>query len=279
MDDFKPRRGKAAVAAAAQIVYDESGKIIDGLIKLHPQLGIPLGVIRANFGFMLAYRQEKLNQLTEFLMENQEVFTEDEFMKPGFVEAMNVFLDDYFRIRSEEKLKLAQNIFLDCAKSLEMPLYPLERYNDTLEKLSQTGIQFLGFIKIEIPKLRKEYVRQNMLEHGNTTDTTTLEEWEKIYADPKPLNFFIERHLDIQAKMRLENDKSELPLEAERKIKDMLRKPYTAAESELEQLGLGRGNTAGGGWGSSEYFYNLTDYGNKFISIVKPEEVFKLVKT
>lgn len=277
MDQFKPNKPKAAINAGMHVAYDEAGKIIDSLAKVHPNLALTLILIRANFGALLAYKQEKLNQFTEYLMNNQNIFTPEIMSTKEFQEGLAIFLESYFKLRSDEKLKLAQNIFLDFTESLEMPLYPLERYNDTLEKISQTGIQLLGFIASEVPKLRLEFTKRKIHEHGNTTSIKSITEWTKVYGDPKPINFFIEEHIKKLSRQQMKNYSGTAFLSEEERIKKLLREPFTIAQSELEQLGLAKGNDATRGWSSNEYFFNLTDYGRKFTSIIKPEDVYKFI--
>lgn len=277
MDKFKPNKSKAAIIAGLQVAYDKSGEIIYSLTQLYPHLAVTLGAIYANFGILLAYKQEKLNQFTEYLIANQDIFTTEKIITLEYQEGLVVFLESYFKLRSDEKLKLAQNIFLDFTGSLEMPLYPLERYDDTLEKISQTGIQFLGFINSEVPRLKLDYVKRQMYEHGNTLKDKTLDEWIAIYGNPKPVNFFIEEHIKILADEKMKKYTGEDHLVEENKIKTELRKPFIIAQSELEQLGLAKGDNRTIGWGSEEYFFNLTDYGRKFTSIIKPEVVYKYI--
>jgi len=275
MDKFKPSKPKAVVMASLHVAYDKSGEIINSLTLLHPHLAVTLGVIYANFGILLAYKQEKLNQFTEYLISNQDIFTTEKISTVEYQEGLSVFLESYFKLRSDEKLKLAQNIFLDFAGSLEMPLYPLERYDDTLEKISQTGIQFLGFINSEVPRLKLDYVKKQMHEHGNTLKDKTMDEWIAIYGNPKPVNFFIEEHIKRLVSEKIKKYTGEELLAEENRIKAELREPFAIVQSELEQLGLAKGVSRTIGWGGEEYFFNLTDYGRKFTSIIKPEEVYK----
>src|SRR3989344_2161847 len=269
MKDFKPSKAKALINASAQVAYDESSKVIEPLAKIWPQAKAPLWLLRASFGILLAYKQERLNQFTSFLMSNRDVFTDEKLLSPSFQDGLVVFMESYFKLRTDEKLKLAQNIFHDFGKSNDMPLYPLERYDDTLEKISQSGIRLLGFIHAQIPKIKVDYVEAKMWQNGNTTEEISKERWMEIYGN-EPLSLFMEEHIKQQASIKLKKYSGKEPLIEEDKIKGELRKGITTAVSELEQLGLASRAYREAGWGPGTYIYNLTDYGTKFTSIIKP---------
>lgn len=262
-----------------QIANDESAKIIEALSISYPKLAATLELVRVNFGVSLAYKQEKLNQFTEFLMEHQDVFNKPKIEAGEFQDGLVIFLESYFKLRTDEKLKLAQNIFLDFVDrpTLDMPFYPLERYDDTLEKISHTGVQFLGFINTEVPKLKLEYVEERMRQNNNTTETKSMEEWVATYCKSKPINFFVEQHIRKLATAQMKSFTGVEGLAEKARVQDEVRKPFSLAQSELEQLGLARSHENNLGWSSGEHFFGLTHYGEMFISIIKPEDVYKYI--
>jgi len=276
MNDFNPNKPKAILNASVQILHQKAEKIIEVLGMTYPQYAPLLSFIHASFGIVIAYRQEKLNQFTQYLMDNQETFSGQKMQTREFQEGLEVFLGSYFRQRSDEKLKLAQNIFLDFSKKneLDMPFYPLERYNDTLEKISLAGIQFLGFINTEVPKLQREYTNSQMREHSNTTNTTTMDEWDRIYGMSKSVNFYVEKHIEKEVLKKMKGYEGDKALTEKSRIKDKLREPFSMVSAELEQLGLARGSQQTGVWDGGEYFFNLTHYGEMFTSVIKPEDVY-----
>lgn len=277
MDKFEVNKPKAILGAGVQVLHQKSEEIVEILKVTYPQVAPLLSYIYASFGVALAYKQEKLNQFTQFLMDNQDIFSGSKIETREFQEALEVFLGSYFKQRSEEKLTLAQNIFLDFSKKdrLDMPFYPLERYDDTLEKISLSGIQFLGFIDKEVPKLRLEYTELQMREHNNTTSTRTSDEWHQTYGMSKSINFYIEEYIKKITSQKMSSYRGEKRLEEEGKIKSELRQPFSMASAELEQLGLGRGSQRTLGWDGEEYHFNLTHYGKMFTSIIRPENVYR----
>jgi hypothetical protein len=278
MSDFKVNKPKALAGAVIHTLYDKSEAIVASLSKTHPHLAPLLRFTQANFVILLAYRQEKLNQFVEHLMENEDTYTEEKVNDPKFQDGAVVFLDTYFKLRSDEKLKLAQNIFLNFAKSPNMPLYPLERYDDTLEKLSQAGIQFLGFIDQQVPRLQREHALYRGNQNANDVGEANMANLVKTYSS-KPINFFIDFYAEKQTNERMKSYVGNEILAEQRRIKSEILLPFDELKAELEQLGLAKNNISAGtiggfsGEGASEYF-NLTEYGKKFISIVRPEVVY-----
>jgi hypothetical protein len=228
-----------------------------------------------SFGIIPAYKQNKLNQFVEYLLDHQDIFSEEIINTQEFQEGMVVFLDQYFKLRSKEKLKLAQNIFLDFAKSPKMPIYPLERFDDTLQKISESGIQFLGFIDSEVPKLKRDHALYKANQNGNNIDMTNLQNLIRIYSN-EPINFFIEKYVEKCAMEQMRNYEGDEPLTEENRIKKQLLEPFEMLKGELEQLGLAKINYTEGqiGGGGREYF-NLTDYGLKFVLVIHPDEVYQ----
>ena len=134
MDKFKPNKSKAFGVAVIQVANEKAGEVIQQLAATHPKLAMTLTYVQASFGVLLAYKQEKLNQFTEYLIEHPDVYTEEKLQTKEFQDGLPVWLDSYFKLRSAEKLKLAQNTFLDFSRTPNMPLYPLERYDDLSKK-------------------------------------------------------------------------------------------------------------------------------------------------
>lgn len=270
MDQFKPSKSKALAAAGMQVANEKVGEIIGSLTCSYPQLAAILTFIQASFGISLAYKQEQLNQFTEFLMANQEIFTEDQLNKKEFQEGLSVWLNSYLKLRSDEKLSMAQNILIDFSGCIAMPLYPLERYDDTLEKISQSGLHFLSFICVEIPKLKQEYTLEKMKENKHEGN---FAQWISRYGN-KTLNFYIERYIKKQVALKMKDYSGDASRTDEKKITEDVSQPFSLVKSELEQLGLAVSGETSVGFGPGERFYALTDYGKKFVSIIKPQEIY-----
>ena len=113
-----------------------------------------------------------------------------------------------------------------------------------------------------------------MYQNGGQVVTEVTDHMIKVHGN-KPINFFVEEYIKKQTEVKMRGYSGEEPLVEERKLKEQLREPFTTVMSELVQLGLATGNHVTIGWSGDEYFYNLTDYGRKFMSVVKPGDVYK----
>ena len=268
-NNFEINKKYALIKAIEEQLIEESRAVIAPLALIWPQGAIALTLILASSGVLLKLKQEELNQFTIFIKDNPEVFNEQVVNSKEFQDGLLVFLNSYFKLRSDNKLKLARKIFYDFGKSNEKPLYPIERYNDTLEKISESGLRFLGFINTKIPIIKGEYVDNMIREHSNIGNR---DHFYDIYTRNKHLSNFINHHISSQARS-FASKQPEVFIKVEQEEQSKLQEKYFLMVSELEQLGLARSFTSAGLGHSATpaYEYDLTDYGNKFISIIKPD--------
>lgn len=233
-------KSKALRDSVGQVAYDASGGIVDGLVASYPQAGIPLKLIHATFGLRLAYKQEEINQFVQHLMDNQDTFTKELFESKDFQDGMTVFLDDYLKLRGGEKLEIARGIFSDFAKSSNMPLYPIEMYDDTLAKISQAGIRFLGLLKNELIPQRDNYPLSG----------------EAGYASLRrvPLSTVIDRYLQDNPERR---DELKLLVDEASRL-GLIDKDVRPAGMLIDTDSIDK--------------FDLSHYGEMFISVIKPLE-------
>lgn len=263
---FKFNKRKATLSAAGGLLYENSSPIVDSLMVAYPQLGVPLKIMHVSMGMRIAVKQEEVNQFVSFLMENRDTFTEELINSREFQEGFIKFVDDYFKMRSEERLEMARRVFLDFSKSTEKPLYPLERYDDTLAKLSLAGIRFIGFISEQIPFIQKEFIE------GSPIYAHQSEETQKQRLSTEPLSTFIEMYLDKEVASftdTLNGTEEEIKLWAD-EFRKTKREEISLLTSELEQLSVMTRFTRDNGWSGTTSHSTLTHYGKQFISVIKP---------
>lgn len=272
MREFKPKKRQAAASAIAQQAQAKTDKVIDAIQNKYPAAAAFLGIIQASFGIRLAYKQELLNQFTEYLMDNQQVFDATVLLSPEFQDGLIVAVDNYFTLRTDEKRKLARRIFYDFGKSNEKPVYPLERYDSTLQLISQNGIRLLGFIHVQVPIIMERYVDRHMTTNGNAVDELSRKNMRKVYTANKSLNEWIEEYIFDRERFEVTSrpDGSVWREDIE-KFRTKIREQFGPGLSELEQLGLAKSTHVSGVLGGAEDKYNLTDYGKKFTTIIMPE--------
>lgn len=273
MTDFKPQKKKALVIATVEQLLEESRAVIEPLAESWPDGVTALTTILGSAGITIKYKQEILNQFTEYMMKHQEVFSRDTVRARDFQDGLVVFINSYFKLRSENKMELARKVFYDFGKSSEKPLYPLERYNDTVEKISESGLRLLGFIESVIPGVTDEYV-DSMIRDNIASDQGNHERsyYFDMYTRHKPLSFFIQRYVETKVKESVIVDDGESRAVAEQEKRQELNDEMSYGISELDQLGLIHSFTqGGGGWDSiPSGAYNLTHYGRMFMSVIKP---------
>jgi hypothetical protein len=276
MDSLTGSNKKVAYAAARDTLPVALNGIITPFIAKNPVLAASLGLAAAALGGVIVYRQERFNSTIRGMLDNPSVFTDKVWKSQDFQDGLVVHLDAIFKLRGEKKLDYAQRIFSDFAKSDSIPTYPLERYDDTLSKLSAAGIRFLGFIDTEIPRIKEEYLFSRMRQNGNSLDEKNIVNMRKAYIDNEPLSKFV--NLWIEAEMTKEAKKIPnyeiAPLRIEDPVGKRIKENVGLVVSELEQLGLIRSfsfQTQGWDGGNTVSGYNLTHYGRMFTSVIKPE--------
>lgn len=270
--NFEPTKKKALITATTEQAFEESRAVLEPMATMWPAGAVALNVLLASVGTVIKYKQEVLNQFTQFLMDNPDVYTDEVVNSKAFQDGLVVFINSYFKLRSDEKLEYARRVFHDFGKSKEMPIYPLERYDDTLEKISESGIRFLGFVSEKVPDISAEYVASRMRRNSNVaTDEESMERFRQNYVGNKPLSFFINEYIKKLAD-EYAREHSSLYAKAFGEKTDELQGQYWTIVSELEQLGLI--NTyidRGLGWDAVQTSeYALTDYGKKFTSVIRP---------
>lgn len=273
MNDFKSNKKKAFTIASIEQMLEESRAIIEPLAKTWPIGAGALSALLAGIGITIKYKQEILNQFTHYMMEHPEVFYEEMLQSREFQDGLVVFINSYFKLRSESKMKLARKVFYDFSKNSEKPLYPLERYDDTVEKISVSGLRLLGFIESEIPKVIEKYV--NSMIRDNIKDGKNKHKrsfYYNTYTRNKPLSFFVQRYIEGKVKKAIKVDDGMSRAIAEQSKRAKFSEEMSIGVSELEQLGLIHSFTQGGlGWDDlPSNGYNLTHYGKMFMSVIKP---------
>lgn len=273
---MKHSNKSAGAKAALDSIAPALLNVISPHIAANPALGSSLGLVVATLGAVVIYRQERFNQLVQHILDNPEVYTRKILQSKDFKDGLVVHFDSYFKLRGEERPRISQVIFYDFATSNNMPLYPLERYDDTLAKISDAGIRFLGFIETKIPSIKEDYLASKMRQNSNSFDEENVKNMRKAYIENEPLSTFVGVHIDNEVRKEMQKHKnSEAPLAIESEIKKALQSEFNLVIGELEQLGLVKSfsyQTMGWSGGTAVSGYNLTHYGRMFLSVIKPVE-------
>lgn len=141
---------KNLIRRSAYATADSTASSIPGLAQAW-------ALSKALYGNALELRQQRALEWVESIQNNPSLFNEgvvnsDEF-KDGFI----VGLEDYIKLRDYLKRRVALKVFKEFASSDDKVEFPLERYNDTLRKISPASLRALAFIKKEIvPKMERQ---------------------------------------------------------------------------------------------------------------------------
>jgi hypothetical protein len=283
MKAFKPDAVRARTSTTVQVVNNQLGEVISSITKVWPTAAGLLALAQASIGYYLIYRQEELNQFTAFLRDNPDAFTEDIIASKEFQDGFIISLENYFKLRTEEKRLFAQKIFLGFGRSPEKQDFPLERFHDSLQKISASGLYFLAFIQNTIIPYRDKEIQEEVDATHSFTEAggQTREWWIEDYTKNRPISKYLNKWLEeeynfsspaCRKKFKLPNTIGEEELENLNRLKDQKREDISYSLSELDQLGIVRGNTTEAGWGASGYEQRFTEYGKQFIDFIPSTE-------
>lgn len=270
MPEYKKKPIITGVKALTQKVYEVGASVIEPLTKQFPTASPLLQFIYYSFGAYLAYHQEELNEFTEYAMAHYKEWGVD-FNSKEFQEGVFVQLEAYFKLRVKDKKLVAQEIFNSFCGSPNKPDFPLERYNDTLTKISVDGLKYLVFLQKEIYPLRDADVERKY-DTGNHPAPPlgkSKEWWIDRYKRTEPLSNYISEWLKDVYPPTIDVSQVELAKEEYRQDKvERKRDDLSDLSLEMEQLGIMRGYNVGSGLGATANGYTLTPYGLKFIEFI-----------
>lgn len=271
MTKYKKKPFAIGAKALAGKVYEVGGSIIEPLAQRFPNAAPFLQFTYYSFGAYLAYHQEELNDFTEYLMAHHEEWNID-FSSKEFQEGVFVQLEAYFKLRIKDKALVAQEIFSSFCGSPNKPNFPLERYNDTLGKISVEGLKYLVFLERDIFPLRDKAITLKY-DRGNYPQPPIgkpKEWWTEHYKRSEPVSDYISVWIkDVYPPTvdvsQVATGKEEYRQEEVEKKRDDL----SDLSLEMEQLGIMRTyNPNEGVLGGAGSVYTLTPYGLRFMEFI-----------
>jgi hypothetical protein len=194
-----------------------------------------------------------------------------DFNSKEFQEGVYVQLETYFKLRVKDKKLVAQEIFRSFCGSPNKPDFPLERYNDTLAKISVEGLKYLVFLQKDIFPFRDEAIERKY-DGGNHPAPPigkSKEWWIERYKRTEPISNYISAWLkDVYPPTvdvsQVATGKEEYRQdEVERKRDDL-----SDLSLEMEQLGIMRSYSSIEGFSGGGDVQTLTPYGLKFMEFI-----------
>ena len=254
-------------------------KTVGSVASLVPGLAQAWALAEALYGNALEIRQQKALEFIEAIRDDKKTFTKEILATEAFQDGFVLGLENYIRIRSKDKRVIAQAIFCGFAKTEVKEDFQLERFNDTLQKISGMGIWLLSFIHEVIEPLKREMIIKEVEALDLSKSDKPVQWWidDKIKVEPfsKYLDlWFHEQYSPNSEKLKdkygvngaVPKDKLAELFDTER----FERQKYYGPIAELEFLGLVRHSMQPAGWGSDSSVYRLTGYADKFIKYINP---------
>lgn len=153
--------------------------IADSTASSTPILAQAWALSKALFGNALELRQQRALEWVEAISSDPATFNENLVNSEEFQDGFVVALEDYIKLRDYLKRRIALKAFKEFATSNDKVEFPLERYNDTLKKMSPASIRTLAFIKNEVLPIMEK--RVEIEERGDLG-------YAKTSPDPRPFS-------------------------------------------------------------------------------------------
>ncbi|HRN96982.1 MAG TPA: hypothetical protein PLZ58_00825 [Candidatus Saccharibacteria bacterium] len=125
-------------------------ELADSIATSIPGVAQAWALGKALYGNALELRQQRALEWVEAIQNDQSAFNEQVVNSEEFQDGFIAGLEDYIKLRSYLKRRTALKVFKEFASTADKIEFPLERYNDTLKKISPASIRTLAFIKHEI---------------------------------------------------------------------------------------------------------------------------------
>jgi hypothetical protein len=275
------RRSAGAIAESA--VYAAA----DAAATTTPFIAPAWALSKALFGNAMQLREQRVFEFVESIIDDPKAFNEGLTGSEEFQDGFVVALEDYIKIRNHLKRRVAQKVFREFAVSDNKVDFQLERYNDTLRKISPESISLLGFIKKVIIPYREKYIREKMKGENLGTEKP-YEWWLELKLSREPLSsslslWITEQYSPNGSNMKElygEGDTKQVPQPKLSELFDLekeQRRKYGAPIGELEYLGLvSKGISGTGGWGSvTSMTWTLSGFAYEFMKFIEnsPEQL------
>ncbi len=278
---------KASNKSDKNLVKRSAYALADSTASSTPILAQAWALSKALYGNALELRQQRALEWVEAISGDPAAFNQDLLNSEEFQDGFVVALEDYIKIRNHLKRRVAQKVFKYFAVSDNKVDFQLERYNDTLQKISPESIALLGFIKEILIPFRKEYIKEGMKDK-NLGSEKTYDWWLKLYIRREPLSkalskWITDNYSPNSSKLKELFGEGDPKQVVQPKLGELFdieskqRAKYGAPISELEYLGLvTKGIDAVGGWGHiPSSTWSITSFAYAFMEFIEnsPEQL------
>lgn len=269
---------KSDVNLAKRSAYEVADAIASNILGVN----IAWALVKALSGNALALRQQRVLEFVEAIQNDQATFNKGVVSSEQFQDGFVVALTEHIKIRNLLKRRIALKMFNEFASSDDKIEFPLERFYDTLNKLSTSGIKTLAFIKSDIMPMREQAIRDDLTSKNLENSDKPYEWWYNRDLKSKPFSTYYDKWIhdryspNSQAVKDQYNNGGNIEdkellgrvFDIERDVRDKMTSPL----GELEYLGLIRynANPEGIGWSSTgATAWILTGFAYEFIEFIE----------
>ena len=269
-----------AVKIAIQNALPFYSAVLAPFFEIYPYWLVVFCAATGLYGVYMAYNQEEINEIVEFIKEHPEKFREEIVQSKEFEKGFLLFFEQYLKQRVEEKKQILKNIILGYALSDNKKDYELERFNDCLIRMTIPTLRFLVFtMKQILPVVEKELERELAQDTYQKSDLS-VEWWFNDLLTKKSIWTPIEKWLHDGYSPSTDRVKEEYGLKRNDEWTQDLRtraqnrernKRNEISENifELVTLGILRIVNSGATWGGAGGTdYSITAFGVKFLKLI-----------
>lgn len=266
----------------ANLAKRSAYEVADAIASNIAGVNIAWALVKALSGNALELRQQRALEFVEAIQNDPKTFSEDVVQSEAFQDGFVFALTEHIKIRNFLKRRIALKIFSEFAKRDDKVEYPLERFYDTLSKLSNAGIKTLAFIQSEILPAREQAVKDDM-KGKNLGAEKPYEWWYNLNLSREPVSTHFSKWIsdrydpNSQALKDKHNNGNNIEdkellgklFDIEREVRAKMSAPI----AELEYLGLIRLTTdiKSLGWGSTggATAWSLSGFAYEFIEFIE----------
>lgn len=265
---------------ALQNYFPYLAAVLNPFFSIHPEWECAFYSAIGLFGIYMAYNQEDVNEIVEFIKEHPDEFRSDKVESKEFKKGFLMFTEQYLKQRLEQKKKILKKIFLSFTVHQEKSKFELERLNDIMLRISISALEFLVFIKTTIFPAIENQINIELEQDSYKKSDRSIEWWHDFMIENKSLWEPIAKWINdnynpnsYQVKVQYSMLNSGWPRDILHRVENLERaktSEMTESVSELVSLGILRIGVAGGtydsGAGSN---YNFTNFGRRFLKYIE----------
>jgi hypothetical protein len=264
------------------LVKRSAFEVADAIASNIAGVNIAWALVKSLSGNALELRQQRALEFVEAIQNDPSTFNNTVVSSEAFQDGFVVALTEHIKIRNFLKRRIALKMFNEFAKTEDKVEFPLERFYDTLSKLSTASIKTLAFIKNEILPMREQGIKDDLASKNLGTEKP-FEWWYEQNLKSEPVSTYFSKWISDRYDPNSQTLKDEHNngeniqdkellgrlFDIEREVRERINAPL----GELEYLGLIRwgADPKSLGWDSSggSTVWRLTGFAYEFMEFIE----------